>query len=74
MPDKPVAQTITPEALAREFDALVARARLSVPAERRASVLAAYADLRGQMALLSTRYAYTSEPANVFRLAPVERG
>lgn len=74
MLDEPVAQTITPEALAMEFDALVARAGLSVPAERRASVLAAYADLRGQTALLSTRYTYTNEPANVFRLAPVQRG
>jgi len=58
--------------LAAEFDVLMRRAGITVPAERRAGVLAAYADLREQVALLSERYAHTDEPANVFRLTPGE--
>jgi hypothetical protein len=56
--------------LAGEFDMLMRRAGLTVPDERRAAVLAGYADLCGQMALLRDRYAYTDEPANIFRLSP----
>ena len=59
-----------PDDLAAEFDVLMRRAGLAVPDARRAAVLAGYADLRGQIALLHDRYAHTDEPANVFRLAP----
>lgn len=65
---------LTPEALATEFDTLMARAGITVPADRRAGILDGYADLRGQMALLHGRYSHVSEPANVFRVTPVERG
>jgi hypothetical protein len=41
-----------------------------VPDARRAAVLASYADLHDQIALLHNRYAYTDEPSNVFRLSP----
>jgi hypothetical protein len=63
MPETPHA-----DALAAEFDLLMTRAGLTVPQARRASVIAAYADLRGQMALLRDRYSHLHEPANVFRL------
>jgi hypothetical protein len=63
----------TPEDLAAEFDMLMRRAGLIVPDERRATVLASYADFHGQMALLRDRYAYTDEPANIFRLTPEAR-
>ena len=55
------------EALAAEFDVLMARAGITVPPERRAGVLVAYADLREQIALLHGRYGPEAEPSNVFR-------
>jgi len=58
--------------LAAEFDILMRRAGITVPGERRATVLAGYADLLGQIALLHNRYAHTDEPANIFRLSPRE--
>ena len=60
------------EALATEFDVLMRRAGLTIPEHRRAAVLTAYADLREQMALLHGRHTHTHEPANVFRLTPME--
>jgi hypothetical protein len=67
MPDIP-----SPEALAAEFDCLMARAGITIPDSRRSAVLTAYADLRGQIALLQGRYGATAEPSNVFRLSPLE--
>lgn len=58
--------------LAAEFDILMRRAGIIVPADRRAAVLAGYADMYEQIALLRNRYAHTDEPANVFRLASGE--
>ena len=60
----------TPGELAAEFDLLMRRAGMVVPEQRRATVLASYADFLDQMALLRDRYAHTDEPANVFRLTP----
>jgi hypothetical protein len=54
--------------LAAEFDILMRRAGITVPADRRAGVLASYADLQEQIALLRNRYEHTDEPSNVFRL------
>ena len=62
-----MAETPSPDALAAEFDCLMARAGVSVPPERRAAALVAYADLRGQIALLHGRYRPEAEPSNVFR-------
>jgi hypothetical protein len=62
----------SPNDLAQEFDILMRRAGITVPDARRAAVLASYADLHEQIALLHNRYAYTDEPANVFRLPPPE--
>jgi len=55
------------EALAAEFDMLMARAGITVPPQRREAVLVAYADLRAQIALLHGRYGPEAEPSNVFR-------
>ena len=66
-----MAETPPPDTLAAEFDCLMARAGVSVPPERRAAALVAYADLRGQIALLHGRYGPEAEPSNVFRLTPV---
>ncbi len=65
-----MAATPSPDALAAEFDCLMARAGVTVPPQRRKAALAAYADLRDQIALLHGRYAYTAEPSNVFALTP----
>jgi hypothetical protein len=59
--------------LEAEFDILMRRAGITILEDRRASVLASYADLHEQIALLHNRYAYTDEPANVFRLSPPDR-
>jgi hypothetical protein len=59
-----------PDELTAEFDILMRRAGITVPEARRAAVLASYADLRDQIALLHNRYTYADEPANVFRLSP----
>ena len=60
-----------PEALAAEFDMLMQRAGLAIPAERRAQVLVAYAELRDQVDLLRNGRAAAAEPSNVFRLTRV---
>jgi hypothetical protein len=67
-----MSETVSPDRLAAEFDCLLARAGMPLPAARRGVVLAAYAELRGQMALLQRRYGATAEPANVFRLTPFD--
>ncbi len=64
-------ETSSAEALAAEFDMLMRRAGLSLPESRRAATLAAYADMRGQIALLHGRYGAVHEPSNIFRLLPV---
>jgi hypothetical protein len=57
-----------PDELAAEFDCMMKRAGVSVPSSRRISALAAYADLREQIAILHGRYGPEAEPSNVFRL------
>lgn len=59
--------TVSKQALAAEFDMLMARAGITVPPQRREAVLTAYADLRAQIALLHGRYGPEAEPSNVFR-------
>jgi hypothetical protein len=66
-------EALSGEKLAEEFDCLMVRAGIRVPESRRATVLAAYADLRAQIALLQGRYGAAAEPSNVFRLSPLER-
>lgn len=67
MPDAP-----SPETLSAELEILLARSGINVPDARRDTVLAAYADLRRQIALLHGRYGAAAEPSNVFRLSPPE--
>lgn len=65
-----MAAPLSPDALAAEFDCLMARAGITVPPRRHAAALGAFADLHGQIALLHGRYDHTAEPSNVFSLAP----
>lgn len=58
----------SPETLAAEFDMFMHRAGLTVPAERRAQVLVAYAELRDQVELLRNARTAAAEPSNIFRL------
>ena len=67
MPDIPLEK-----ALEAEFDCLMARAGLTIPPARKAGYLAAFADLRSQLALLHTNRSAAVEPSNVFRLVPME--
>ncbi len=62
---------LSPEALAAEFDMLMHRAGLTVPEERRAQVIPAYAELRDQVELLRGSRTAAAEPSNVFRLKRV---
>jgi hypothetical protein len=63
-----MAEIPSADALAAEFDCLMARAGVTVPPQRRAAALTAFADLRAQIALLHGRYGPEAEPSNVFRL------
>lgn len=50
---------------------LMARAGLMIPADRRDSLLAGFADLRGATERLRQPCEPSAEPSNVFRLAPL---
>lgn len=63
--------TLSPDILAAEFDAFMARAGVTVPPGRRATILAAYADFRAQIDLLHGRQDHTGEPAHTFALTPM---
>jgi hypothetical protein len=69
MPEPQSQAAPAPATLEAEFDALMARAGLAVPPATRASILTAFADLRGQLALLHAPLSHTAEPAHVFRVA-----
>ncbi len=56
------------EALAAEFDTFLARAGISIPADRRAAALASYPDFREQIDLLHAKRPATAEPSNVYRI------
>ena len=60
----------TPESLAAEFDALLARAGIALPSERRDAALATYPEFRAQIDLLHTPRAHTAEPSNTYKLWP----
>ena len=62
--------SIVLEARSREYVENRIRAGVTVPPQRLTAALAAYADLRGQIALLHGRYGPAAEPSNVFRLTP----
>ncbi len=52
-----------------EFDVLIARAGLTIPEDRRAELLAAFADLRAEIARLGEALGPEIEPAAVYRAA-----
>ena len=56
--------------LAAELDMLMARAGVTVPADRRERLLASFADLREQVALLRNGRDATAEPSNIFHAIP----
>jgi len=55
-------------ALETEFDSMLARAGMIIPADRRAATVQAYRELRQQVALLRQPRDATHEPSNIFRL------
>lgn len=63
--------SLSPDELAREFDAFMVRGGLTVPPARRATVLESYADFRAQIDLLHGRQDHTGEPAHIFSLPPM---
>ena len=60
-------------AVEHELDVLLAREGISVPADRKAGIVAGYADLRRMTALLRTDRTAASEPANVYSLDVIVR-
>ena len=65
--------TPTPETLEAEFDTLMARAGLTIPPDRRAALLAGFADISDMLPLLRQPRTAAAEPSNVFRLTKLER-
>jgi hypothetical protein len=64
----------TPESLGAEFDILAARAGLTIPPDRRAAILAGWAEVRGMAALLRTAdIGPADEPANIYLFDPILR-
>jgi hypothetical protein len=63
---------LDPAALEAEFRILVARAGVTVPQDRMASILTGYADFRGQLELLRGGRDHTSEMGNIFRMPTPE--
>jgi hypothetical protein len=60
--------------LGAELDILMARAGVTIPPERRARLLASYADLREQVELLRNGRDAAVEPSNIFHALPLEAG
>ncbi len=59
--------------LAAEFAILLTRAGMIVPDDRKAGVLAGYAELRRLAQLLRTRRSPFDEPANIYDLTRISR-
>jgi hypothetical protein len=55
-------------ALEREFDMLMAKAGATVPADRRAGLIAGYRDMKRMTALLRQPRAAADEPSNIYSL------
>jgi hypothetical protein len=63
-----------PHTLEQEFDAQVARSGLTIPDERRATMLKCYADVRGWADLIRRhRREPSAEPANTYALETITR-
>jgi hypothetical protein len=55
-------------ALEREFDVLMAKVGAKVPVERRAGIVAGYADMKRMTALLRQPRTEAAEPSNIYSL------
>jgi hypothetical protein len=55
-------------ALESEFDAAMAKAGVVVPAARKAGTLAAYAEMKGMMALIRQPRTAAAEPSNIYTM------
>ena len=60
-------------ALERELDMLLAKAGATVPADRKAGIVAGYRDIKRMVALLRQPRSAAAEPSNVFSLVPLAR-
>lgn len=60
--------------LEAEFDMLLAKAGMTVPQDRKAGVLAGYAEQKRLAALLRSDRSVFAEPANVFDLTRISKG
>lgn len=60
-------------ALERELDMLLAKAGATVPADRKAGIVAGYRDIKRMAALLRQPRSAAAEPSNVFSLVPLAR-
>jgi len=61
------------DALERELDALLAREGISVPPDRRAGVVAGYAEFKRMSALVRQPRMAASEPSNIYSLDVILR-
>jgi hypothetical protein len=59
--------------LERELDMLLAKAGASVPADRKAGIVAGYRDIKRLAALLRQPRSAVAEPSNIFSLVPLAR-
>ena len=59
--------------LEREPDMLLAKAGASVPADRKAGIIAGYRDIKRLAALLRQPRSAVAEPSNIFSLVPLAR-
>jgi hypothetical protein len=55
-------------AIEQEFDMLMAKAGIELPADRRAGVIAGYKDMKRMAALLRQPRTAANEPSNVYSL------
>jgi hypothetical protein len=64
----------SPPEIEAEFDMLLARAKMTVPEDRRAGVLAGYIEQKRLAALLQSARSVFDEPANVYDLSRILEG
>jgi hypothetical protein len=55
-------------AIEQEFDMLMTKAGVELPADRRAGVIAGYKDMKRMAALLRQRRTAADEPSNIYSL------
>ena len=68
-----MSDTTNDSELAAEFDMLAKRARLTIPVDRRAAMLAGYKDLKRMTALMRQPRTAANEPAAAYSLQSITR-